>query len=77
MEEKTGGCADAEEDMDHRGSTPDDTLWMIYHANIHFGSGWNGRSCRAQSVQWDGVTLELGTPAIPGEPIPLAVFEEE
>ena len=57
-------------------TAPDGQLWMFYHANIHSGSGWSGRSCRAQPVQWDGVTLELGTPAIPGEPIPLAVFEE-
>lgn len=56
-------------------TAPDGQLWMLYHANLSAGTGWEGRSCRAQPVSWDGVTLELGDPAIPGEPIPLAVFE--
>lgn len=57
-------------------TAPDGTLWMVYHANLNSGSGWDGRSCRAQPVFWDGETLDLGKPAVPGEPLPLAIFEE-
>jgi len=57
-------------------TAPDESLWMIYHGNLHAGSGWDGRSCRAQPVFWDGVSLDLGKPAAPEEPIPLAVFDE-
>ena len=30
----------------------DGSLWVIYHANIKSGSGWNGRSVRIQPVEW-------------------------
>jgi hypothetical protein len=40
------------------------SLWVIYHANLVSGSGWSGRSCRAQKVEkWDGKTLIIGKPA--------------
>ena len=41
----------------------DGQLWMAYHANLLPGTGWSGRSCRAQPVEWDGKTLKLGRPA--------------
>ncbi len=34
----------------------DGSLWVIYHANIKSGSGWEGRSVRIQPVTWkDGL----------------------
>ncbi|MBO5779457.1 MAG: glycoside hydrolase family 43 protein [Clostridia bacterium] len=33
-------------------TAPDGSLWVIYHANIQSGSGWEGRSVRIQPVEW-------------------------
>lgn len=55
----------------------DGQLWMVYHANIVEGSGWGGRTCRVQPVQWDGKTLELGEPLAPGEAVKLPVLPME
>lgn len=55
----------------------DGQLWVIYHANEQSGSGWYGRSCRAQPVQWDGETLTIGAPVAPGETILVPVPEEK
>lgn len=41
----------------------DGSTWMIYHANLVSGSGWNGRSVWVQKVAWDGDEIVLGTPA--------------
>lgn len=38
----------------------DGSLWMIYHANIQSGSGWNGRSVRIQPVEWKDNLPHLG-----------------
>jgi len=43
----------------------DDSLWIVYHANLVSGSGWGGRSVWTQQVAWDGDNLVLGTPASP------------
>lgn len=43
----------------------DDSLWIVYHANLVSGSGWGGRSVWTQQVGWDGDNLVLGTPASP------------
>ena len=50
---------------DHEGH-----LWVIYHANLVSGSGWSGRSCRAQKVlSWDGKKLVIGQPVSPDKVI--------
>lgn len=36
--------------------------WIVYHANEVSGSGWRGRSVRAQRFGWDGATPVFGTP---------------
>lgn len=55
----------------------DGQLWMIYHANTFPGLGWDGRTCRAQPVQWDGKTLDLGVPLAPGQPVLLPVLSRD
>lgn len=55
----------------------DGQLWMVYHANIESFAGWGGRTCRAQPVSWDGVTLDLGTPAALDEALLLPVLPAE
>jgi len=37
--------------------------WIIYHANITSGSGWGGRSVRAQKVIWNVDMPRIGAPA--------------
>lgn len=36
--------------------------WIVYHANEISGSGWNGRSVRAQQFTWQDNTPVFGTP---------------
>lgn len=55
----------------------DGQLWMVYHANTIWGTGWDGRTCRAQPVKWDGQTLELGVPLAPGKKVLLPVLPSE
>jgi GH43 family beta-xylosidase len=46
--------------------SPDDTEdWIAYHANVQAGTGWNGRSLRAQPFTWN----RDGTPSF-GQPVP-------
>lgn len=42
---------------------PDGTCWNIYHANTIPGTGWNGRSIRAQPFKWDEMSFpNFGSP---------------
>jgi GH43 family beta-xylosidase len=46
--------------------SPDDTEdWIAYHANVNAGTGWNGRSLRAQPFTWN----RDGTPYF-AQPVP-------
>jgi Predicted beta-xylosidase len=47
--------------------------WIIYHANIKSGSGWGGRSVRAQRVEWDGDMPHIGAPAGVGAELSIEV----
>lgn len=40
----------------------DGSLWVLYHANIRSGSGWQGRSVRIQPVEWKNDLPYLGAP---------------
>ena len=40
--------------------------WIVYHANEVSGSGWRGRSVRAQKFGWDGTTPVFGSPVKTG-----------
>ena len=47
--------------------SPDGTEdWIVYHANEVSGSGWRGRSVRAQKFGWDGTTPVFGSPVKTG-----------
>lgn len=49
-------------------TSPDGTEdWIVYHANEISGSGWDGRSIRAQKFTWDGDRPVFGTPVPVGE----------
>lgn len=37
--------------------------WIIYHANLVSGSGWSGRSVRAQKINWNNDMPFIGEPA--------------
>ena len=39
--------------------------WIVYHANEVSGSGWRGRSVRAQKFGWDGTTPVFGSRSKP------------
>lgn len=43
-------------------TAPDDTVWMVYHANEESGTGWGGRSVWIKPIEWDGDEPVLGTP---------------
>ncbi len=43
--------------------------WIVYHANEVSGSGWSGRSVRAQRFNWSGDYPKFGTPVKIGEEI--------
>ena len=52
----------------------DGSLWMIYHANIVSGSGWNGRSVRIQPMEWkNGIPTPVGERGIVNLPVPMMV----
>ena len=52
----------------------DGSLWMIYHANIVSGSGWNGRSVRIQPMEWkNGIPTPVGERLIVNLPVPMMV----
>lgn len=55
----------------------DGTTWMVYHCNTVSGSGWGGRTCRTQPIQWDGKTLELGKPVSTSEWLQLPVLTKK
>ncbi|HWG84293.1 MAG TPA: family 43 glycosylhydrolase [Deinococcales bacterium] len=60
-------------------TSPDGSeTWQLYHANEVRGSGWGGRSIRAQKVNFraDG-TPDFGTPVKSGVPLPLPSGEYE
>ncbi len=42
----------------------DGSTWMVYHANLKSGTGWNGRSVWIQPVEWDGDIPVLGKPQL-------------
>jgi len=54
----------------------DDTLYVVYHANLRSGTGWRGRSVRIQKAEYiDGhVVIEDARPAKPGEISEIAYF---
>ncbi len=43
--------------------------FIVYHANEVSGSGWNGRTVRAQPFKWQGDTPVFGTPVPVGEDV--------
>lgn len=52
----------------------DGSLWMIYHANLQSGTGWNGRSVRIQPMVWkDGIPTPVGERATVNLPVPMLV----
>lgn len=67
---KSSGCVFSKRDTaygpGHNSFTtsPDGSeSWMLYHANAVAGSGWSGRSIRAQKFSWNANnTPNLGTP---------------
>lgn len=57
--------------------SPDGTEdWLLYHANTVTGSGWGGRSTRAQEFTWDANGPVFGTPTSTYEPIPVPSGEK-
>jgi GH43 family beta-xylosidase len=49
---------------------PDGLSWNVYHANTVAGTGWNGRSIRAQTFSWDHAGHPIfGTPQPAGSSI--------
>lgn len=52
--------------------SPDRTEdYIVYHANVVSGTGWNGRSVRMQKITWDGDMPVLGAPVPVGAAQPL------
>ncbi len=52
--------------------SPDHTEdYIVYHANIVSGTGWNGRSVRMQKFTWDGDVPVFGQPVDVGVALPL------
>ncbi|WP_299039284.1 family 43 glycosylhydrolase [uncultured Pseudokineococcus sp.] len=59
-------------------TSPDGTEdWLVYHANTVPGSGWGGRTVRAQPFTWtaDGVP-DFGEPVPVDQPLPVPSGEE-
>lgn len=46
---------------------PDGQCWNIYHANEVPGSGWGGRTIRAQNFTWDSLSNPLFGVPLPAE----------
>lgn len=52
--------------------SPDRTEdYIVYHANIVSGTGWNGRSVRMQQFTWEGDMPVFGQPVEIGTELPL------
>jgi len=52
--------------------SPDRTEdYIVYHANIRSGTGWDGRSVRMQKFTWNGDIPVLGDPVDIGVELPL------
>ncbi|MDF2567948.1 MAG: putative beta-xylosidase [Oscillospiraceae bacterium] len=47
--------------------------WIVYHANLVSGSGWNGRSVRAQKFTWNGDIPVFGVPASPDQEMKIKI----
>ncbi len=55
----------------------DGSTWMIYHANLVSGTGWNGRSVWVQKVEWNGDEIVLGAPTKAAQEMPFATYSKE
>ncbi len=49
----------------------EDTDYIVYHANVESGTGWNGRSIRVQPIRWLGKTPVFGKPLPAGSEVRL------
>ncbi|PYE49383.1 family 43 glycosylhydrolase [Deinococcus yavapaiensis] len=86
---KSNGCVFARNDRadvygpGHNGfvKSPDGSEdWHLYHANLVYGSGWNGRSVRAQKLTWNANgTPNFGAPVgfEQTSPLPSGEYEVE
>ena len=45
--------------------------YIVYHANVDKGTGWNARSVRAQPIKWSGKTPVFGKPLPAGSEVEL------